>query len=257
MVEIANLAGTPTLSDFTFKVGNDNSPAGWSITPAPLSLTPRDLGSGVTRLTLIWNDNNLDAVADANEAVAKKWLEVTVKANANTGLAADDVFYFGNAVGDSFNSAANTQVDLADEIGARNNPRTFLNPATLLTVYDYNHDQRVDLADEIMARNNGTTFLTALRLIDLSSFTPGAPAAVLIPQILTIQQKGAAIRIVCHGSAQIIPLLNMTRDLTQGAWSAVNTTPTYNSKDSSWTWNLDLSAQPTQAYYRLGGAQTN
>jgi len=101
MVDIANLAGTPTVSDFTFKVGNDNTPAGWVTAPAPASLTSRGLGGGVTRLTLIWHD--ADGV-QADRAVTNQWLQVTVLATANTGLAAPDVFYFGNAIGDSGNS---------------------------------------------------------------------------------------------------------------------------------------------------------
>ena len=89
MVDIANLPGTPTASDFTFKVGNDNTPALWSAAPAPASITVRaGAGTGGSdRVTLIWNDNNLDGVVDANEAVANQWLQVTVKATANTGLA--------------------------------------------------------------------------------------------------------------------------------------------------------------------------
>jgi len=40
-------------------------------------------------VTLIWADNTIQ----------KQWLEVTVLATVNTGLAAPDVFYFGNAMG--------------------------------------------------------------------------------------------------------------------------------------------------------------
>ena len=122
MVDIAGLRGTPTVSDFTFKVGNDNSPAGWSTAPDPVSITVR-AGAGTNgsdRVTLIWNDNNLDGVVDANEAVAKKWLEVTVKATANTGLAADDVFYFGNAVGESGNSVTEAEVSVLDAFAVVN-----------------------------------------------------------------------------------------------------------------------------------------
>jgi len=261
MVDIAGLTGTPTASDFAFKVGNDNDPSGWSTAPDPASVTVRAGAgtSGSDRVTLIWNDNNLDAVADANEAIAKQWLEVTVLATANTGLAADDVFYFGNAIGDSGNFAANAQVDLADEIAARNNPRTFLNPATIDTSHDYNRDQRVDLADEILARNNGTTFLTALKLIAFSggSAAPNTSslASFETPQTLSIQQMENAIWIVCPGSAQVVPTLTSTTDLAQGFWTTVNTVPIFNSADSSWAWRLDLTAQPNQAFYRLNSTK--
>ena len=47
--------------------------------------------SGSDRVELIWPAGQL----------AQTWLEVTVAANSHTRLAQPDVFYFGNAVGDS------------------------------------------------------------------------------------------------------------------------------------------------------------
>ena len=44
-----------------------------------------------------------------------------MKANANTGLLAPDVFYFGNAVGESENVPGDYSVSLADGLIARNN----------------------------------------------------------------------------------------------------------------------------------------
>jgi len=90
MVDVVYLQGTPTAADFAFKVGNSNNPAGWAVAPAPTSVTVRK-GAGIggsDRVTIIWPDN----------AIAKQWLQVTVLPTANTGLAAADVFYFGNAV---------------------------------------------------------------------------------------------------------------------------------------------------------------
>jgi len=99
--------------------------------------------SGSDRVTMIWPDF----------AIQKKWLQVTVLANANTGLAASDVFYFGNAVGESGNLAGNTQVNVIDEIAARNN----FNPLATTPItspYDYNRDKKINVQDEIIARNN-------------------------------------------------------------------------------------------------------
>jgi hypothetical protein len=45
MVDIANLAGTPQLGDFEFRVGNDANPGGWSAAPAPTGITVRQ-GAG-------------------------------------------------------------------------------------------------------------------------------------------------------------------------------------------------------------------
>jgi len=159
MVDIASLPGTPAAGDFDFKVGNDNTPSGWGAAPAPTSISVRS-GEGVNgsdRVTLIW----------ANNAIQKKWLQITVKATAATGLAADDVFYFGNAIGEAGNSATDAKVDPADELLARSHPRNVLNPAPIDDLYDYNRDKRVDPADQLIARSNPTSIITALKLIDL------------------------------------------------------------------------------------------
>jgi hypothetical protein len=46
---------------------------------------------GSDRITIIWADN----------AIQRTWLQVTVLANAHTGLTSSDVFYFGNLPGDA------------------------------------------------------------------------------------------------------------------------------------------------------------
>ncbi|MEI6297437.1 MAG: FG-GAP-like repeat-containing protein, partial [bacterium] len=95
MINISDLPGTPTAADFTFKVGNSNTPSGWADAPAPTTVTTRDIGGNVTRVTLIWADN----------AIKKTWLQVTVGTNSTTtGLTTPYVFYFGNAPGDCGNS---------------------------------------------------------------------------------------------------------------------------------------------------------
>lgn len=55
--------------------------------------------AGSDRVTVIWpgyDPNDL-----AHPAVAKQWLEVTILATKNTGLSQPEVFYFGNAIGES------------------------------------------------------------------------------------------------------------------------------------------------------------
>jgi hypothetical protein len=94
MVDVAGLpAGTTlTADDFIFKVGNSNDPSTWVAAPSPIEVLRRDGAGrdGSSRVTLVWGDG----------AIQRQWLQVTVKANANTGLAATDVFYFGNLPGD-------------------------------------------------------------------------------------------------------------------------------------------------------------
>ena len=179
MVDIAGMGGTPTAADFTFKVGNSNDPSTWTNAPAPSSITVR-LGAGTDgsdRVTLIWPD----------AAIKKQWLQVTVKANATTGLSTPDVFYFGNALGEAGNAPGNALVSATDEIEARNDPHTVLNPATITNRHDYTRDGFVNAADQIAARNNGTTLVNALRLIHV----PAAAAAPLADAYSLLSASGS------------------------------------------------------------------
>ncbi len=107
-------------------------------------------------MTIVWADN----------AIEKQWLQVTVLATANTGLDADDVFYFGNAIGETGNSPSEAKVTPVDKIAVRNNPHTVvLDPAGIDDAYDFNRDRRVGPTDQIICRNNGTNSMTALQLI--------------------------------------------------------------------------------------------
>lgn len=157
MVDIAAAAGVPTADDFQFKVGSDDNAKGWVLAPQPTSVTVREnegLG-GSDRVTLIWDDN----------LIQNQWLQVTVLPGGNTGLAEADVFYFGNAIGDCGDSATHAKVNAVDMLAARDNPRTFLDPAPIDFPFDFDRDGRVNAVDMLIARNNSTHFLNALRLI--------------------------------------------------------------------------------------------
>jgi hypothetical protein len=161
MVDLQNLPAGSVLSasDFTFRVGNSGNPGAWATAPAPLSISLRR-GAGVggsDRVTLLWADN----------AIQKQWLQVTVQATAQTGLATADVFYFGNAIGESGNSASDALVGPADELGARSNPRSGFNPAPITFRYDYNRDGIVDAQDQLLSRTHVTSGFTALQLISV------------------------------------------------------------------------------------------
>ena len=144
MIDIQGLAGTPSINNYSqffgFKVGNDSNPANWSAAPAPIAVNVRQgaARNGSDRVTVIWADN----------AIQNQWLQVTVLAGASTGLAAQDVFYFGNLVGESGNDAT---VTVADEDAALNN-RTGFVLASITNNYDYNRDGRVNAADALIAR---------------------------------------------------------------------------------------------------------
>ena len=167
MVDISNLPGVPTAADFRFKVGDDNDPDGWVDAPVPSITVRDDVGTnGSDRVTIIWQDNAID----------RQWLQVTVLDTTPTGLDQPDVFYFGNAIGDSGNSAANARVNAIDMLMARNNPHPFADPVAVDFPHDFNRDRLVNAFDMLIARNNQTHFLNALGLIGVPAATSSAAA---------------------------------------------------------------------------------
>jgi hypothetical protein len=176
MVDISGSHPNITAADFVFRVGNNNSPSSWSTANAPSKVLVRP-GAGVggsDRVEIIW----------ATGAPIKQWLEVIVKANANTGLAQTagfpvgqgDVFFFGNAVGDSGlgDSVVNATVNATDEDAARNHPHVPGNNLPVTNVYDFNRDGRVNAVDQAIARSNATNNSTALKFLNIGS-PPAAP----------------------------------------------------------------------------------
>jgi len=179
MVDVDGLVGTPSAADFEFRVGNNDDPNTWSAAPTPRSITVRS-GVGVDgsdRITLIWVDDDPYTSEREPGSISNQWLQITVLATANTGLAGDDVFYFGNAIGESGNSTLETNVDTNDEIGARNHSHSLFDAAPIEDAYDYDRDKRVDTNDEILARNNSTSAFTRLPLISVPDTASGAGEA--------------------------------------------------------------------------------
>jgi uncharacterized delta-60 repeat protein len=154
MIDIRGLPAGDTLSsdDFVFKAGNDYNPAGWLRAPNPSITVTRGGGTdGSDRVTLIWPDGT----------IVNEWLQVTIKATLNTGLAEQGVFYFGNLEGESGND---TTVDVQDEDAALNH-RTGFTLATVTNNYDYNRDRQVNAADALIARHNSLFVLNAPRTV--------------------------------------------------------------------------------------------
>lgn len=269
MVDIANLPGTVTTSDFTFKVGNNNTPSSWSTGPSPLFITRRQ-GEGVNgsdRITLIWQDS----------FISKKWLEVTVLATPNTGLTSPSIFYFGNAVGEAGNSPNDAKVDPADELLARANQRTVFNPAAITFPYDFNRDQRVDPGDQLLARANQTTVFNALNLINLTGLGPSsfsqdqsvqhepkrlarlntAPVLESLPQI----EPGAGWRstwlvgdeglILELSNPTGIPLRLETTESLDASWSSDGVPAPLTQAGAFTRWILPFHGDARQRFYRL------
>ena len=91
MIDVAGLpaAATPTAADFAFDAGSDG--VTWPLVSGPSSVTVRR-GAGGQRLRP--RHAGLARQPDPEDMAARSG----VAANTNTGLAGQDVFYFGNAV---------------------------------------------------------------------------------------------------------------------------------------------------------------
>ena len=104
---------------------------------------------GSSRVTITFPDNT----------VQNTWLRVTVLSSVNTGLAADDVFYFGNVIGDlgvgnTTGSTGRIRVSVQDTTAVRNNQSPLPDSVNVTNIYDVNRDGRVSLQDTALVRNN-------------------------------------------------------------------------------------------------------
>jgi hypothetical protein len=158
-----------TADDFSFHLGNDESPAGWTPAPDPIAVAvlPGAGVSGSDRVAILW----------APGAIQNTWLEVQVTAGADTGLADPDVFYFGHALGDTGlgDTATHALVNATDELGTRNNPASLFSNVPLTNVFDFNRDGAVNVSDGLVSRNNATSLGTSLLFIELGGIVEGGP----------------------------------------------------------------------------------
>ena len=186
MVDIGGISTTRTIGDFGFRV---SAPGGWTAGPVP-TLTVR-AGEGVgssDRVMLIWSD---DAIVD-------QWVEVTVLAGANTGLAADDVFYFANTVGDCDGDGDVDSSDcgtLVGEFGRRSGIGAI--------AADLNVDGRVGLADFAIMRGR---FGDTVPLPTFPATAPETPAAAPSPALQ------AVIEPIAQAAAPVLPVVSQPLD---------------------------------------------
>ena len=170
MVDVTSLPGTPTLSDFQFRSGNSSTPANWTNAPSPTGFTIRR-GAGVgggDRVTFVW----------ASGVIRKQWLQVTTLATSATGLLQDDVFYYGSAIGEMFNSTTDTRVNSTDINLVRLNVG---NSVPLTSRFDCTRDRSVNSTDINTVRLNVTSGANVLQLIDLRGLS--APPVIDRPEV--------------------------------------------------------------------------
>jgi hypothetical protein len=140
MVDVQGLADPVAvadgdLSEFDFRYGNDDTPEDWLPAPDPVDVSVRYLGGDVHRVTITWDDNAIPN---------KNWVQVTVKADPATGLAADDLFYFGNTIGENTGDFRVDYSDAFDIIWPLLGTPLPIGPDH---VADINRDGRIDYSD--------------------------------------------------------------------------------------------------------------
>jgi hypothetical protein len=92
MVDITDLPAAFDGGELTLRAGSQGDPATWPDVAASQVVVRRGAGAaGSDRVTIVFPDG----------AVACRWLQVTIPAGSGTSLETDDVFYFGNAIGET------------------------------------------------------------------------------------------------------------------------------------------------------------
>ena len=167
MVDVMGLPNAAGLGpeDFIVRTGTTADPSTWAAGPAPaVSVTPDFGATGSDRIKLTW----------AEGQIRNKWVQVTVRANADTGLASPDVFYFGNLAGDTGDhSAGATQavVSGADQLSTRSHMGELPAPDSR---YDHRRDGQINSIDVVTVRAN---LFQTLRLITAPTGTGAAAAS--------------------------------------------------------------------------------
>ena len=214
-IDAAGFANPAALStaDFTFLVGNTSDPTTWTAAPSPTLVLRTGAGvSGSTRIELIWSDG----------AIQKQWLQVTTLANSRTGLTSADAFYFGNAVGESGNSATDAVVNASDSLGARGHAAA--GPVAITNVYDYNRDGALNSGDVVVAQQNGTSAAAGL-LLFTAPITMSGGQQLTFGSSATFQAVSSTVTTTSSATPQAVPAPDSAAAVPQIADSATTTSP--------------------------------
>ena len=141
VLDVAGLANTAlTAADFILRVAPTGAsgvvnPSTWANAPTPSALVVT-AGTATTpaRVQLEWTDNQIQ----------NTWLQIVVRANANTGLTTPAVFYLGHAQAE-INGVAPYRVSIADLSPVQTGISTSL--VGVNDLRDLNKDRRVTVAD--------------------------------------------------------------------------------------------------------------
>ena len=155
--------------NFQFRAGRGGDPNSWPAAPDPSQIVVRrGAGEGGSdRIVVTWPDGT----------ICQEWLQVTLEADDTTLLEADDVFYFGNAIGESGNSGDNAMVTAADVLELRQHRHGFHSRASVDHRFDVNRDGYINALDTVLVRDHMTSPLGALTLITAPEASDGQSAA--------------------------------------------------------------------------------
>lgn len=122
---IANPVGV-TAADFVFEMspsGVFTEPVSWIAAPAPLSVVVTE--GTPDKVLITWAAN----------AIANRWLRLTILGNANTGLAANEVYYLGHLLGETTGlSGSNYTIAFADITPIRSGIGTTVDSGSILDI---------------------------------------------------------------------------------------------------------------------------
>jgi hypothetical protein len=217
LIDFANLPAGVTFSasDFQFAVGNNSTPSGWTAGPAPTSIATWTGKNGDTFADIVWS----------NGAIRNEWLQVTVLADADTHLAANNVFYFGSLVAATGASVTSTINGSLLQVTSADVEQTELNLTEQSTVpitslYDFDRNGQVTSTDVEYAELN-LTEQSGLQLINLGS----APTAVIAApkskggnvQVAAVAANASLVASTDSAIDDSSPLLQQNNDLLQRA----------------------------------------
>jgi len=155
--DIADLPGSLTPADFAFQMSPQlvfdqglNPPSDWLAAPAPIGLT---VATGThSRVVIRWADN----------AIANRWLRVTIQANSNTGLAESETYYIGHLLGETTGAANGFfTVSFADIIPIRSAVGQSVGAES---IYDIDKNGTVSFADISAMRGSVGAQLTVITI---------------------------------------------------------------------------------------------
>ncbi len=187
LVDVANQTGTPTVADFQFATWDGIASTGFvPTTVAPtVTVIPSGGVAGSRRVKIEFADH----------AFRNTWLRVTVQTNSNTNIPTNDVFYFGNAVGD-MNTGNNSSPTIvvtneADAMAVRQNLSPGTNSVVITNIYDANKDGRVNAIDFGLVRQNRSTrniryFTAPLSLRLAITPTSSRPSLSIAPPVVVL-----------------------------------------------------------------------